>query len=178
MDETVSVAAIKCPLCGAKELRFGRENGTCRACGFSGPSAEVARHVETEIEKLRTKLERLRHEKTYNTDYLVRELAEARRACNLNTFYMVGTVLATAFLGWVLHPWQRAEYIYLAPVCVAIIVPLVTKRRWLNKILREKEADIGERIKDVAEDLDDKARAVEAEIDETEEFLADVSRST
>jgi ribosomal protein L37E len=178
MGETATIAAIRCPLCGAKELRFGRESGTCRSCGFSGPVGEVTRHVETELEKLRTKLERLRHEKTYNTEYLVRELAEARKACNLNTLSIAGTVAITLFLGWVLYPWHHSEYIYLALVCVAVIVPLVMKRRWLNKVLREKEADIGERIKDVAEDLDGKARAVEAEVEETEEFLANISGST
>ena len=126
------IAAIKCPLCEAKELRFIRDGAQCRACGFAGPADEVARHIETGLEKLRTRLERLRHERQYNTEYLLRELAEARRACNMNLTSMAGAVLLTLAVGWALYPWQHSEYIYLTLICVAVVIPLAMKRRWLR----------------------------------------------
>lgn len=173
-----TVGAITCPLCGVRGLTFSGGQGRCGACGFSGPTSEVARHVEAEIEKLRTRMERLVHERDSNTQYLLRELAEARRACAVNSGYMALAVFVTLGIGYALYPWLHSEFIYLTLICTAVLIPLVMKRRWLNKVLRDKEQDIGERIRDVAEDLDSKALALAAEISETEDFLSNVTGGT
>ena len=173
-----TAGALKCPLCGARALRFTGTEGRCGACGFAGPAHEVVRHVETELEKLRTRYERIVHERRYNTEYLLRELADARRAINRNTLYIAGAVLATLAVGWLLHPWDHSEHLYLVLVCAAFVTPLYMKRRWLRGVLKDKEQDIGERIRDVAADLDGKAKALAAEIDETEEFLANITGGT
>ena len=172
------IAVIRCPLCGARQLRFVGDRGQCTACGFVGPASEVVRHVETELERLRTRLERIVHEKQDNTEYLVRELADSRRAVNLNTFFIVGIVVATAVIGWLTYPWQHSEYIYLALVCIGLIFPVAVRRRWLRRVLKDKEQDVGGRIRDVAEDLDRKAKFLAEEVEETEEFLGNITGGT